>query len=148
MRWLAVLLGVVLAVLMPATPAHAAQTTHRYVVDTTYVWPVEKALADWDASPYVRLRVVESCDRESPTCHYITDTDEVGTSWVGLYYINERDILLAHAPLAGKYWMRRQVVCHEVGHSLGLMHKPNGCMREGVDGWHPRPTAWQLRHAR
>jgi hypothetical protein len=97
------------------------------------------AAADWSASPVVDYVFGPDANRIKRV--RIVEVNNPASQWLGLTSIsNERGYITAATVYLNRYYLdtqteneRRQTVCHELGHGLGLAHTtaPDSCLGTG-----------------
>lgn len=110
------------------TAARTVQPVRVVVVDHTHGWRgVSAAVAGWNRSPYVHLIQRRACV-PGVFCVVLVAGDYGSTDWVARTHqpVHGRSLVqvnLAHAPQSGTtdLWPTA-VVCHELGHALGVAH--------------------------
>jgi hypothetical protein len=145
-------LAFVLAAFLPAPPADGTDGTVQtiYYVDQTErdEWPVVLAARSWNANGEVRLVRTASCVDLSPC--YVVQEERLQRGVAGLAYVSSigGKVLLARAYDDDGWRLQREIVCHELGHALGLPHYRRSCMSDYATGRYPVPTEADLERVR
>jgi hypothetical protein len=143
-----------------AAPSEAVTQRWVYVVSQLPYpkYRVDYSVLDWTKSPYVAMRMASSCTGHK-YCVTIKQA-ELGTSLAGvtsnvkypdgsIRYTIKIDYAMAKQTYYGRKW----VVCHELGHTLGVGHTTRNCMRDGAGvtgypSWVAVPGSYNLSKAR
>lgn len=153
------IIGMVVALLLMAAawvigPMRAAEASpNRWDSSVVYVenhargWPVHKAAKNLAKGSSLTLRVVRKCPPEKP-CIRVYDVRNLPGNTIGRTSSWSSD---GHTVAAEVYlentWakkanrkQKRGLVCHELGHAVGLQHsyRGNTCMKQGA--WKKRPA--------
>lgn len=139
---------VALALTGAAWPQHTV-----YVADRAPDgWPVRAAVRDWNQADGLRVVYVHRCRDRSP-CIPVRERDIAGPaagvtyrSWAGATMLGA-DVALDASWRSAPWRYRKNIVLHEIGHSLGLEHQPDR-PRSALFPYvttRARPTAGDLR---
>lgn len=113
------------AAVLTATTAHVRPVTRVVVVDDTPgAWAgVGRAIRGWNTSPLIHITRAKSCT-PGVYCVYLDAFDQGDTQWLG--QTSRLDPWHAHVQFNTHYAKTGReaaaVVCHELGHTLGIPH--------------------------
>lgn len=111
--------------------------------DPTLLAALEGAMTDWSASPVVDM----SLERKGKIIVNQRDGGCIGCALITYRsgYISSVTIYIDPGQIATYEMSAAQVVCHELGHALGLVHQtnynpPQSCLSQQFPGDHPNQT--------
>lgn len=156
------LCAVVLGISLVSLPAPVSATTidtrtPLYFADwTTSDWPILDAVVRWNKNDKIRLKQVKACETWMRPCVTITsmyDHEYFAHKYGGYYAANEADRAASDSKIVLLDWidetvfpdlrydMRRNIVCHELGHYIfgDGKHWDRGCMGAYVTPFKPNP---------
>lgn len=117
-----------------------------YVENHAHGWPVHKAAKNLAKGSSLTLRVVRKCPPEKP-CIRVYDVrslpgNTIGrtSSWSSNGHTVKADVYLENKwGQRATNKQRRGLVCHELGHAVGLGHtnRGNTCMKQGASKKRP-----------
>jgi hypothetical protein len=158
--------GVFLGQLTHATDAEAAQRdSRRYTAKITVVdhtagtWPgVREVARAWGASRYLQVRVADSC-KVRTYCVTVEAAEYGATPWHGQTMPTglTSATLQLNLSVPADATLQSAVMCHELGHAIGIAHPAEDADRPGVHGCIastdpsltvPLPSAADLAQAR
>lgn len=114
---------------------------------------VARAAKSWDASEHVTVTVARKCD-PAAYCVVFQHPAEYDRDWLGWWqpvarHVSTVQLNLSHEG-AGVPLAQRWVVCHELGHALGIEHergdRGSACMRDDYKRPDLPTTATQQDH--
>lgn len=111
-------------------------------------WGLAKVVRAWDAAPHIAVRQGSCDDNPQHYCVTVMDYDAGASDWWGRAWTATADNDHAWVDLNTHYGARAEATCHELGHTLGIMHhdRPHGCLSR-TDTLRQTPTRWELRTA-